>query len=131
MQDRTTLVAIAAILYFATGLGYSIGNVPVTGYLIRNRTLPTFGGIRLYGDGFFDHQGINWVIAASLLLNVLGIGFIPVGYWLWNSMKIGGIAALILFPIVIALFLGAGAPIPLLVEPLKIILVLIAWSSLI
>jgi len=95
MQDRATIITIAAIFYIVTGITYSIGSIPATRTLIRNRSLPIFGGIRLYEGGFFDRQGINWVIAASLAFILLGVGFIFVGFWLWNSMRIGGIAALV------------------------------------
>lgn len=130
MNDRTTLVAITSILYFATAFGYSIGNIPFTAYIVRNRTLPTFAGIQFYAGGFFDHQGIDWVIAASFLLHLVSFAFFPVGYWLWNSVRLGGIVALVLFPVAMAIFLGAGAPYPPIVETLKVALVLFAWASL-
>ena len=130
MQDRATVITIAAIFYFVTGIAYSIGSIPATRHLIRNRTLPGFGGSRFYEGGFFDRQGINWVIAASLAFMLLGVGFILVGFWLWNSMRIGGIAALVLFPIVFGISIGSLAPIPWIIEPIKIILVIIGWSSL-
>lgn len=130
MHDRTVVITVAAVLYFVTGIGNVVGTVPVTSYLIRNRGLPTFGGIRFYEGGFFDRQGINWVIAASLSYIVLGVLFVLVAYWLWNSLRIGGILALVLFPIVMGISIGSLAPIPLVIEPVKVILVLIAWSSL-
>ena len=130
MQDRATAITIAAILYLITGIGNAIGTIPVTRHLIRNRTLPTFGGIRFYEGGFFDRQGINWVIAASLSYIALGVLFVLVAYWLWNSMSIGGILAVVLFPIVMGVSIGSLAPIPLVIEPIKITLVVVAWNSL-
>jgi len=130
MEERTLVITIAAILYIVTGLAYSIGTIPVTRYLIRHRSLPTFRGIRFYEGGFFDRQGINAVIFASLAFIVLGVLFLWVGYLLWNSMKLGGIAALVLFPIVILVSIGSLAPFPWVIEPLKLLLVLLGWSSL-
>ena len=129
MSERTLVISIAAILYLVTGFGYFIGTIPVTRYLIKNRTLPTFWGIHFYSGGFFDRRGINWVIAASITYIVLGVLFLFVAYLLWNSMKLGGMAALVLFPIVILVSIGALAPFPWVVEPIKIILVLIGWAT--
>ena len=130
MNERTTLVTVTAILYLLSGAAYAIGTIPVSRYLIRFRQLPTFGGIRFYEGGFFDRHGINWVIAASILYIILGVAFILVGYWLWNSMKIGGIAGVILFPIVIAISIGSLAPFPWILEPIKVVLLLLSWSAL-
>jgi len=130
VNERALVITIAAILYLITGLGYSIGTVPVTRYLIRNRSLPTFWGIHFYAGGFFDHRGINWVIGASLTFIVSGVLFLFVAYWLWNSMMLGGILALVLFPIVILVSIGSLAPFPWVIEPIKLALVLIGWSTL-
>jgi hypothetical protein len=130
MQERTTLVTVTAILYLLTGVAYSIGTIPVSRYLIRFRQLPTFGGIHFYEGGFFDRHGINWVIAASLLYILLGIGFILVGFLLWNSKGAGAVLAVALLPIVLAVSIGSLAPFPLVVEPIKVIFVLLSWSSL-
>ena len=130
MNERALVITIAAILYLVTGLGYSIGTVPVTRYLIRNRSLPIFWGIHFYEGGFFDRRGINWVIGASLAFIVSGVLFLFVAYLLWNSMILGGIVALILFPIVILVSIGSLAPFPWVIEPLKLLLVLLGWGAL-
>jgi hypothetical protein len=130
MEERMPVITIAAILYIVTGLAYSIGTIPVTRYLIRHRSLPTFGRIRFYEGGFFDRQGIHAVILASLAFIVLGVLFLWVGYLLWNSMKLGGVAALVLFPIVMLLSIGSLAPFPWVIEPLKLLLVLLGWGAL-
>lgn len=54
MQDRATVITIAAFFYIVTGITYSIGSISATRTLIRNLGLPIFGGIRLYEGGFFD-----------------------------------------------------------------------------
>jgi hypothetical protein len=45
-------------------------------------------------------------------------------------MILGGIVALILFPIVILVSIGSLAPFPWVIEPIKLVLVLIGWSTL-
>lgn len=129
-MERAPVITIAAVLYIVTGLAYSIGTIPVTRYLVRHRSLPTFGRIRFFEGGFFDRQGINAVILASLAFIVLGLLFLWVGYLLWNSTKLGGIVALALFPIVILVSIGSLAPFPWVIEPLKLLLVLLGWSTL-
>jgi hypothetical protein len=130
MNERALVITIAAILYLVTGLGYSIGTIPVTRYLIRSWSLPIFWGIHFYEGGFFDRRGIHWVIGASLAIIVSGVLFLFVAYLLWNSMILGGIVALILFPIVILVSIGSLAPFPWVIEPIKLVLVLIGWSTL-
>lgn len=130
MNERILVITIAAILYLITGLGYSVGTIPVTRYLIRNRSLPVFWGIHFYAGGFFDRRGINWVIGASVVYIISGVLFLYVAYLLWNSMILGGILALVLFSIVFPVSIGSLAPIPWVIEPIKIILVLIGWSTL-
>jgi len=130
MNDRILVITLAAILYLVTGLGYSVGTIPVTRHLIRNRSLPVFWGIHFYAGGFFDRKGINWGIGASVTFIVSGVLFVYVAYLLWNSMILGGILALALFPIVILLSNGSLAPIPWVIEPIKFILVLVGWSTL-
>lgn len=130
MDDPSTAITIASLLYWLTGLAYAIGTLPVTGYLIRNRSLPVFQGIRFYENSFFDRRGINWVIFASLVYIALGLLFVLVGYWLWKSWTIGVITAITLFPIVMLISIASLAPFPLVVEPIKIVLILLGWSSL-
>ena len=130
MQDGATVITIAAVLYVLTGIAYSIGTIPATRYLIRNRRLPVFGRIRLYEGGFFDRRGIDAVIWASLAFIVLGVLFVVVGFWLWKGMRIGGIAAFVLFPAVMLVSIGSLAPIPWVLEPAKLVLVLLGWGSL-
>lgn len=117
MGDRDPLTAIAAASYVVTGLGYAIGTLPITRYLF-------------YAGGWFDRRGISWVIAASVAFVALGLGFVGVGWLLWDSSLLGGVAAVILFPIVIAVSIGSLAPVPWLLEPLKLLLVLLSWGSL-
>lgn len=131
MDDRSVLVSVTAGLYFVTGLGYSLGSIPFHMHLIRTRTFPEVFGITLYDGGFFNRLGgIDAVILGSWAFIVLGLLFIPVAFWLWGSMKAGGILALALFPFAMVLISGFGAPGPMVVEPAKTILVLMAWGSL-
>lgn len=131
MDDRSSLLSVTAVLYFATGLGYSLGSIPFHMHLIRTRTFPELFGIRFYAGGFIERLGgIDAVILGSWAFIVLGILFIPAAFWLWGSMKAGAILALALFPFAMFVSVGFLAPGPMVVEPAKVILVLIAWNSL-
>lgn len=131
MDDRSSLVSVTAVLYFATGLGYSLGSIPFHMHLIRTRTFPELFGIRFYAGGFIDRLGgIDAVILGSWAFIILGTLFIPAAFWLWGAMKAGGILALALFPFAMFISIGFGAPGPMVVEPAKIMMVLMAWSSL-
>jgi len=130
IESRTTLVTVAAAIYFITGLPYAVGSIPVTAHLVKDRTLPIFAGITFWGGSFLARQGMNWVIASSVAFILVGVAQAVAGFLLWNSLKSGAILALVSFPAVMAISIGGGAPIPLLIEPVKMLLVFLAWSSL-
>jgi hypothetical protein len=130
MENQLTLLRTTALLYLFTGLPYALGSTWLTGSLIRKRSLVTIAGITFYQGSFIHRLGFNYVIAASITFILVGIGFVLTAAWLWRGLRIGGVAALVLFPFIMAITIGGEAPILLFLEPLKVILVLLAWGSL-
>jgi hypothetical protein len=130
VEPRQPLVTITALLYAASGIPYTLGNLPILVHLLRYRTLPVIAGIPFYRGSFIANQGINWVIASTAIFVLLGVLSIAVAALLWNSRRAGALLALAMFPIIAAISIGGEAPIPLCLEPLKVVLIVLSWNSL-
>lgn len=100
-------------------------------YISRTGDLPGAGGIRFYGDALFERVwGVQGVLISLVPFAVLGAFEIVAGAWLWRSLEIGGALGLWLTPIAVVFLIGYGAPFFFVVVPLRVILVLAAWSTL-
>ncbi len=118
------------MIFSATGLLYALGSIPVTAHILRERTLPVILGIPFYQGSFTARQGFNWVIASSFAFILVGVAQVVAGYLLLNSLRSGAILAVVAFPVIMAISIGGGAPVPLLLEPVKLLLAMLSWSSL-
>lgn len=125
------IVTLASRLHYIVGIGFTLGALPFAGYMLVNRRLPLFIGIRFYGGGFIERTGgfdavlvSSW---ASLLISAVNI---LVGYWLAQSLRIGGILGLLLFPVSMFFALGYAAPIPIVLHPIMALTIALAWGQL-
>jgi len=130
LKPRPAALTAASIFSFISGLIYTPGSIYLTGLFLRYRSLQTIFGITFYKGSFIHQLGMNWVIAANILFILLGIGNVISGVLLWRKQKSGGLLAIILFPLIMAVSIGGEAPAALLLEPIKLALVLISWRSL-
>jgi len=128
---RSTPITIAAIVFLVTGVLYAIGSIPVTAHILSERTLPVIFGIPFYRGSFFAEQGMGWVITSSIAYIAVGIADVIIGILLWNSRKAGAILALATFPVIMVISIGGEAPAPLLLEPIKLLLIGLGWTLLI
>lgn len=127
---RAEAITIATVLYLVFGGAGAVGTALTTRYIVLNRELPVVFGIRFMGGGFIERWGINALIALGLAWVGIDLLNILTGYWLWNQMKIGGILALVLFPFEMFLAGGFLAVVPIVLFPVRLVLVLVGWSSL-
>lgn len=130
MSSKSTPITIAAIAFFITGLLYAIGSIPVTAHILSERTLPVMFGIPFYQGSFFAQQGISWVIASSIAFILVGAADVVIGILLWKQRKAGALLALVTFPVLMVISIGGEAPLPLLVEPIKLLLIWFGRTSL-
>jgi hypothetical protein len=129
-ETRSTPITIAAITFFITGLLYAVGSIPVTAHILREGTLPVIFGIPFYQGSFFAQQGMGWVIASSIAFILVGIADVVTGMLLWDSRKAGALLAIVTFPVIMIISIGGEAPVPLLVEPFKLLLIWFGRRSL-
>jgi hypothetical protein len=130
-NETATIVTLASRLYYFVGIGFAIGSLPFALYMLLNHRVPTFLGIRFYGGGFIEKVGgfdalmiSSW---ASLLITPVNI---LVGYWLAQSLRMGAVLGLLLFPISMFFALGYAAPAPIILHPILVIVILLAWGYL-
>ena len=125
---------IAAVLYFVHIVG-----VPIMLLLIRHlilyRQVPVVFGVRVMGDGFIERWGVNrWGVSALIAVSFVNLAFSVLnpltGYLLWRQMRIGGILALLLFPIELFLSIGQMAPLEIPLVVVRIVLVIVGWGLL-
>lgn len=130
-NEAAAIVSLASRLHYIVGIGFTVGSLPFALYMLVNRRVPTFLGIRFYGGSFIENIGgfdalmvSSWAYLLITAVNVL------VGYWLAQSLRIGGILGLLLFPISMFFVLGYGAPIPIVLHPIMAIVIVLAWGQL-
>lgn len=129
-EKRSTTITFAAIAFVVTGILYAIPTIPLTAFIITERTLPVFLGIPFYSGSFFARQGLSWVIVSNFLFMLVGVVNIAIGLLLWKTRKIGAYLSIATFPVIMAISFGGEAPLALIIEPIKLLLVVFGWPSL-
>ncbi len=127
---RSFAITTASILYLGFGLGTLVATVPITIYMVQNSTFPVVFGIPLLGSSLTDRLGMDFMIGASLLFEIVNALEVLVGYWLWKSDKRGGWLALTLLPFALLFWLLFKLPVFLIVGPLRAIAAKIGWKTL-
>lgn len=109
-----------------------LGSIPFLVPMIRNREFVESGVIKIYSGGFIDRMGgIDAVILSVVVVSVITLLNVLVAYWLGESLRLGALLVFALFPIEMFFWVGLAAPIPILVVPLRPVLVIIGWNSLV
>ena len=112
------------------GAAYVAGVLPMLLYIVRNRELPVMLGARALEGPISQGLGIDAVIVSLYLLGVVSAAEVVVGYWLWKSRKLGGVAALAISPISLAFWIGYEVPPFILIVVVRAILVWRGWRNL-
>ncbi len=127
---RSPAITAASIFFLVFGLGILVVNVPVIAYMMSNRSFPVVFGIPLLGSSFTERLGMDFMIRASLLFQIVNALEVLAGIWLWKSDKKGGRLGLILLPVGLPFWILFQLPLPLIVGPLRVIALAIGWKTL-
>src|SRR5262249_1625645 len=127
---RSPAITAASILYLVPGLGTLVVNIPVIAYMMQNRDFPVVFGIPLVGSSFSERLGMDFMIRASLVFEIVSALDLLAGYWLWKSDKRGGRLGLILLLVSLPFWILFELPIALVVGPLRAITLAIGWKTL-
>lgn len=128
--QRSFTITTAAILFLVFGLGTLVANVPTIIFMVQNRTFPVVFGIPLLANSYADTLGMDFMIVATILFEIVNALEVLAGYWLWKSDKRGGKLGLILLPFGLVFWLLFALPIFLIVGPLRAITMIIGWKTL-
>src|SRR2546425_8178407 len=121
---------IAASLLFLTGIPLPIFVSYTALYVLENQQLPIIFGIRAFGGGFIEGLGPDALVAFGLVFAFVGALELLVGYLLWGSLKKGGKLAVVLFPMSMFFWVGFLLPGPMLIGPLRMLLIASEWKTL-
>jgi hypothetical protein len=128
--QRSPAITTSSLLFLILGAGFLAANVPVIGYMMKNRAFPVVLGIPLLGSSFSERLGMDFMIRASFLFEVVNALEVLAGYWLWKSDKRGGRLGLILLPAGIFFWILFELPIPLVAGPMRAAALAIGWKTL-
>ena len=129
--SATSTARAAAVVTWAYAAGFGVPTVPVSVYLLKRGSLPSFFGL-------FDMYGGPWSSRFDdRTFAVLLISYLPVtaaaawaGWQLWRGSRRGAVISLALLPIEAAYWLGFALPIPWLLGTTRAALVTSAWKHL-
>ena len=98
---------IAAVLTWVYAAGFGISTIPVTLYLSRRGTLPTFFGLfEMYGGPWssrVSERTFVWLLIAFLIVALAVAG----AAWLvWRGSRVGGVVAMVLLLVEAVFWIG-------------------------
>jgi hypothetical protein len=127
---RTPLTTALSIVVFFDAFAWLLGTVPTLYYAFSRGHLPTFGGIRLLG-GPFEKLGIEALIVAGIGYIIVSALKILAAYWLWNTRMDGAVLEVILLGLSAIFWYGFALPLGPLLGIIQVVLLALAWSSLV
>ncbi len=128
--ERSAAIRAASILYIIQGLGTLVSFVPIIVYTAQNRTFPVLMGIPLMGSTFSERLGVDFMVRAGIVFQIVNALEVLAAYWLWKSDKRGGKLGLVLLPVGLPFWVLFELPIPLIIGPLRAIALVVGWKNL-
>lgn len=127
---RSTLVTVLTLVVVFDALAWIFGVLPTLKYALDHRSLPTVGPIRLLA-GPMEALGIEAVIVTGLVFVVVSALKLLAAYWLWQSRLDGALLELILLGLSAIFWYAFELPFGPIAGLVQIILIVLAWGSLI
>jgi hypothetical protein len=121
----------AAVVTWIYAAGFGLSTVPVSIYLLKRGSLPSFLGL-------FDMYGGPWSsrfddrIFVALLISYLPVTATAAwsAWRLWQGSRRGAVINLALLPVEAVYWLGFALPLPWLAGAARVVLVAAAWKHL-
>jgi hypothetical protein len=126
-----TYARVAAVLTGVYAAGFGLSTIPVALYLRGRGQLPTFFDLfEMYGGPWSARLAQSTFI--GLLITFLAVNAVTAwaAWLLWNGSKPGAVLSLALLPIEAVFWVGFALPIPWLLGAVRVVLIVLAWSSL-
>jgi hypothetical protein len=122
-------IRIAALLFWATAIGFSASIVPVALYLLEHRDLPQVFGIRAF-SGPFEALGVETFVVLLAAFQVVCVLEATTGWLIWTGRRGGGVLGLALLPIAAIFWVGFALPLPPLIGLVRAAIVIANWRLL-
>ncbi|MBM7506102.1 hypothetical protein ACFPER_03215 [Agromyces aurantiacus] len=126
------LARVDAIVTWAYAAGFGLPTIPIAVYHLRTAgRLPTFFGMfEMYGGRWSARYepGAFAALLMGFLLVAAAVAFS--GWLLWQGFRAGAVLNLALLPAEAVFWIGFDLPIPWVLGAARVVLALLAWSSL-
>jgi len=123
------MMKIASLSAYFSGLGFGIPCVYGIINMLRGKGIAWVMGFPTYGNGPFEKIGVHTTIPLMVGFLLLCVTECLVGQMLWHSDKGGAILSLAIIPLELTFYIGFALPFGPPVLILRIVLVLLNWSS--
>jgi hypothetical protein len=124
------MIKIAALCLWLSGLGFGIPGIYGIWSMLKGKGIAYVMGFPAYGNGPFEKIGVHTTV--PLLTGFLFVCILEciAGWGLWSGDKGSAILSLAIVPVEMVFFIGFALPFgpPFLL--IRIILLLLSWSSL-
>ncbi len=124
-------IRAAAIALWISGVGLGIPCIMAIRNLSQGLGIPLVLGFPAYGGGAFERRGIATTIPLLLGFLVVCLLEVAAGWLLWGGHRSGGILGLVLLVPAAVYWWGFDLPYPPILAVLRVILIVVGWSSLI
>lgn len=133
-KDRDSQLAAmnrgAALLAWATGLGFGLPCAYAIWYLTDRGYVWTFLGFPTYGGGPFEEFGIRTTVTLLVAFLLVCLAEIVAGWLLWRRQRASTLVALALVPLEFAFWIGFALPLGPVAGLARTALVVAAWPTL-
>lgn len=127
---RTPVVTVLTFVVIFDALAWGLSVLAVLKFAMAHRSLPTLGGIRLL-SGPLEALGIEAVIIAGLVYVVVSGLKLLAAYWLWHGRADGAVLDIILLGLSAIFWYAFALPFGPVGGSVLVILLALAWGSLV
>ncbi len=129
-KGRNPAITWASVLLFVSAARWLIFDVPTVLYILSNREIPIFFGIRALSGPISEILGIDAVLAAEVPYGALHLLGVVAGYLLWKSKRLGGILGISVIGFSSFFWIGFAVPYGPLIGIPNLYLIISGWKTL-
>ena len=124
------MIKAASLCTWFSGLGFGLPCLYAIWHLLKRKSIATFMGFPTYGHGPFEKIGID--TSVPLLTGFLLVCALECicGWGLWSGNKGSAVLSLAIIPVEMLFYIGFALPFGPPFVVIRIILLLLVWSSL-
>jgi hypothetical protein len=128
-REFPAMMKIAALLAWASGLGFGIPDVYAIWHLLNRGDIAVFMGFPTYGRGPFEDFGLTTTVPLLVLFLLVCAAECAAGWLLWGGRRGGAVLALALLPVEVVFWVGFSLPFGPIAALVRTALILASRSS--